>query len=52
MNTGKVAFLIIDMLNDFVLEGAVLEVPATRKIIPTLKKRIEKTRNVGSIWIN
>ncbi len=44
MNTGKVAFLIIDMLNDFVLEGAVLEVPATRKIIPTLKKRIEKTR--------
>lgn len=44
MNTGKVAFLIIDMLNDFVLEGAVLEVPATRKIIPTLKKRIEKAR--------
>ena len=44
MNTGKVAFLIIDMLNDFVLEGAVLEIPATREIIPTLKKRIEKAR--------
>jgi len=44
MNTGKVAFLVIDMLNDFVLKGAVLEVTAARKIIPTLKNRIEKAR--------
>lgn len=44
MNTGKVAFLVIDMLNDFVLEGAVLEIPATREIIPILKKRIEEAR--------
>jgi len=44
MNSNKVALLIIDMLNDFVLKGAVLEVPAARKIIPILKKRIEESR--------
>lgn len=41
---GKEALIIIDMLNDFVLEGAPLEVPDTRKIIPVIKKEIEKAR--------
>jgi nicotinamidase-related amidase len=39
------ALLIIDMLNDFVREGAPLEVPSTRLIIPNLKKEIEKAKD-------
>jgi nicotinamidase-related amidase len=38
------ALLVIDMLNDFVLAGAPLEVPATRKIVPRLQDEIEKAR--------
>jgi nicotinamidase-related amidase len=44
----KEALLIIDMLNDFVLEGAPLEVPETRKVIPTIKKEIESARAKGN----
>jgi nicotinamidase-related amidase len=40
----QTALLVIDMLNDFVLEGAPLEVPATRTIIPLLQDEIEKAR--------
>jgi nicotinamidase/pyrazinamidase len=40
--TMKEALLVIDMLNDFVLEGAPLEVPETRRIIPVIKKEIDK----------
>ncbi len=43
----KEALLIIDMLNDFVLEGAPLEVPETRKIIPVIKKEIKEARAKG-----
>lgn len=41
------ALLIIDMLNDFVLPGAPLEVPDTRKIIPNIEREIEKARAEG-----
>jgi nicotinamidase/pyrazinamidase len=41
------ALLIIDMLNDFVLEGAPLEVPDTRKIIPAIKREITSARKKG-----
>ncbi|MEW6213607.1 MAG: isochorismatase family cysteine hydrolase [Nitrospirota bacterium] len=44
---AKEALLIIDMLNDFVLEGAPLEVPETRKVIPNIKREIEKARAEG-----
>ena len=40
----KDALLIIDMLNDFVLPGAPLEVPATRSIIGALRKQVDKAR--------
>ncbi|BCB96355.1 cysteine hydrolase [Dissulfurispira thermophila] len=43
----KEALLIIDMLNDFVLEGAPLEVPETRKVIHAIKKEIETARKDG-----
>lgn len=38
------ALIVIDMLNDFVLEGAPLEVPRTREIIAVLRQRIEQAR--------
>lgn len=44
---AKEALLVIDMLNDFVLEGAPLEVPETRKVLPVIKTEIEKARSEG-----
>jgi len=44
----KEALLVIDMLNDFVLKGAPLEVPDTRTIIPIVKKEIEKAHDAGN----
>ncbi|HTF99079.1 MAG TPA: isochorismatase family cysteine hydrolase [Nitrospirota bacterium] len=44
----KEALLIIDMLNDFVLPGAPLEVADARTIIPVIKKEIEHARETGS----
>lgn len=43
----KEALLVIDMLNDFVREGAPLEVPATRVILPALRRRLEEARACG-----
>jgi nicotinamidase-related amidase len=45
---AKEALIIIDMLNDFVLQGAPLEVPETRKVIPNIKREIEKARATQS----
>jgi nicotinamidase/pyrazinamidase len=44
----KEALLILDMLNDFVLKGAPLEVPDTRKIIPVIQKEIEQAHAAGN----
>jgi nicotinamidase-related amidase len=41
------ALLVIDMLNDFLLEGAPLEVPKGREIVSALKGRIEEARREG-----
>ena len=43
----KEALLIIDMLNDFVLPGAPLEVPRTRKAIPAIRREIKRARKAG-----
>jgi nicotinamidase-related amidase len=43
----KKALLIIDMLNDFVKEGAPLEVPRARGIIGKIKRELQKARRVG-----
>jgi len=40
----KQALLVIDMLNDFALEGAPLEVPDTWEIISHIKVELEKAR--------
>lgn len=42
---GRTALLIIDMLNDFILEGAPLEVTSARVIISNIKIEIEKARD-------
>ena len=41
----KNAVLIIDMLNDFVLPGAPLEVPETRSIINNIQNRVKAARD-------
>ncbi len=45
---GKEALLIIDMLNDFVREGAPLEVPSTREIIPVIQEEIKRAKDAGN----
>jgi nicotinamidase-related amidase len=44
---AKEALLICDMLNDFVREGASLEVPDTRRAIPAIRREIEMARKEG-----
>ena len=43
------ALLVIDMLNDFVLSGAPLEIPRARQIVPIIKGQIEAARFLG--WL-
>jgi nicotinamidase-related amidase len=43
----KEALLVIDMLNDFTLPGAPLEVPATRSIAPVIRHEIDRARATG-----
>ena len=44
IQSKKAALLVIDLQNDFVEEGAILEVPETRKQIPKIKKLIKTCR--------
>lgn len=39
------ALLVIDMLNDFVLEGAPLQVPGAQKVVPKIKEIVEEARD-------
>ncbi len=50
---GRRAFLIIDMLNDFVLQGSPLEVPDTESIITPIKEQLKIARknNIPIIYI-
>jgi len=41
------ALLVIDMLNDFVLPGAVLEIPPAAEILPAVARRIQAFREAG-----
>jgi nicotinamidase-related amidase len=43
----KQALLIIDMLNDFLRQGAPLEVPDARKIVPSIQGRLKESRSKG-----
>lgn len=43
------ALLVIDMLNDFVLSGAPLEIPGAKEIVPIIKGHIKTARYLG--WL-
>ena len=43
-NKQKAALLVIDMQNEFVREGAVMEVPMARKYLPNMKRLVEACR--------
>ncbi len=45
---SREALIIIDMLNDFVLEGAPLEVPDTRKVLLNIRREIDRAHEEGS----
>jgi nicotinamidase/pyrazinamidase len=42
------ALLVIDMLNDFVLPGAPLEVPETRNVIKNIRREIDRAHAEGN----
>jgi nicotinamidase-related amidase len=48
MGQHKRALLVIDMLNDFLLPGAPLEVPAGREVIPNIAREIAAARAQGA----
>ena len=43
----RCVLLVIDMQNDFVLEGAILEVKEARNQIPQIKRLVDKCRELG-----
>ena len=47
IDTARTALLVIDMQNDFVEEGAPLEFPEGRRILPTLQKVLDAAREHG-----
>ncbi|MFC1799687.1 cysteine hydrolase family protein [Candidatus Eisenbacteria bacterium] len=47
MAEPSAALLVVDMLNDFVLPGAPLEVPAARAIVPAIRRRIGQAGEAG-----
>lgn len=47
IDKARTALLVIDMQNDFVKKGAILEVPKIRHQIPKIKRLIETCRKLG-----
>jgi nicotinamidase/pyrazinamidase len=45
--TARRALVIIDMINDHLKPGSLLEVPRAREVVPALKKRIDEARAAG-----
>src|SRR5437588_10160951 len=44
---SRTAVIVVDMENDFVANGAPMETPAGREMIPRLRQAIEHARAVG-----
>ncbi|SVD24277.1 uncharacterized protein METZ01_LOCUS377131 [marine metagenome] len=53
LQPSATALVIIDMQNAFVAEGGIIEVPASRDIVPTINRMAEECRTLGIpvIWI-
>jgi nicotinamidase-related amidase len=47
LDPAKCALLVVDMQNDFVLEGYPMEVPNARKAIPHIQRLIEASRKLN-----
>ena len=45
------ALIVVDMLNDFLLEGAPLFVPGAPAIVPAVKARLEASRRAGDLVV-
>lgn len=45
--TTRRALVVIDMINDHLKPGSLLEVPRARAVVPALKKRIDEARAAG-----
>jgi len=45
--TARRALVVIDMINDHLKPGSLLEVPRARDVVPALKKRISEARAAG-----
>ncbi len=45
------ALIIVDMLNDFLLEGAPLRVPGAMEIVPNIKRRLAQAQGRGEAVI-
>jgi biuret amidohydrolase len=47
IDPAKTALIVVDMENDFVAEGAPMETPSALKILPTLRRVIDESRERG-----
>ncbi|HEX7007041.1 MAG TPA: isochorismatase family cysteine hydrolase [Alphaproteobacteria bacterium] len=47
IDPAKTAMIVVDMQNDFVAEGAPMETPAARAMVPNLAKALKFCREVG-----
>jgi nicotinamidase-related amidase len=45
--TTRKALVVIDMINDHLKPGSLLEVPRAREVVPALRKRLEEARAAG-----
>ena len=47
IDPNKTAMIVVDMQNDFVASGAVMETPAARQIVPKIAEALRICRNAG-----
>jgi ureidoacrylate peracid hydrolase len=53
LDPGRTALIVIDMQNAFCAEGAAVEVPAAREIVPNINSLAQATREAGGmvVWV-
>jgi ureidoacrylate peracid hydrolase len=44
---SRAALLVVDMQNDFVNEGAIMEVPMARRLVPNMQRLVARCRDAG-----
>lgn len=48
LNPGETAVIVVDMMNEFVEEGAILETPMAREFVPNIKRTVDQSRALGA----